>query len=318
MLSWRLWRTIAEAGINDPIFRRVSQIQRTPVGSMPRCQRRRLVWLIAGLATIVALVLAPSLLALVLIVPMIMISLVVAAPAYLPAIIWLAGAFSVGEIISGIYREKRQHTYELICASTQGKLNASWSFASGILHRGVYFLPLRWGTRISLRFGTAALAGLTIVTLLFALAGRAFFGIEQLRLLLLPLLMLAVYATNMTQTFVLSHILGLLASSFDLAKHDAMLAGLVGYSLFNALPLVGAAFLYFPVRFFVIEPHPLALMALEAIALLLIVAARELTIIALWSALKRRLNARLGEVRESIMCSGSVERGLAWLMTVIV
>ncbi len=289
MLSWRLWRTIADVDINDPIIRRVSQIQRLSVRSMPRWKMSRLGWLIAALSASFALVLAPQMLALVLVTPMIMISLIVAAPAYLPALVVLAGAYSTGEIISGIYREKHQYTYDLICASTLGKLNASWSFATGILHRGAYFLPLRWGTRISLRFGAAALAGVTMVTLLFALTGRAFFGIEQLRLLLLPLLTLAVYFTNMTQTFALSHIIGLLASSFDLAKRDAMLAGLVGYALLNTLPLVGAAFLYFPFRWCVFEPHPLAQLAVEASALLLIVAGRELVIVALWSALKRRM-----------------------------
>lgn len=300
MHSWRLWRTIAEADINDPIFRRVSQIQRLSVRSTPSWKMPRLIWLIAAMATTVALVLAPQMLALVLVAPMIMISLVVVAPAYLPAIIWLAGAYSTGEIISGIYREKHQHTYDLICASTQGKLNASWSFATGMLHRGAYFLPLRWGTRISLRVGGAALAGLSCVTLLFALTGRAIFGIEQLRLLLLPLLILTVYYSNMTQTFALSHIIGLLASSFDLAKRDAMLIGLVGYALLNALPLVGAAFLYFPFRIFVFEPHPLALMVVEAGALLLIVGGRELVIVALWSTLKWRMNSTriVGEGQE--------------------
>ncbi|MDE2637097.1 MAG: hypothetical protein OXI30_12105 [Chloroflexota bacterium] len=302
MLSWRLWRTIAEADIDDPIFRRVSQIQRLSVRSMPRWKAPQLGWLLAALATTVALVLAPQMLALALVAPMIMISLIVVAPAYLPALVVLAGAYSTGEIISGIYREKHQFTYDLICASTQGKLNASWSFATGIIHRGAYFLPLRWGTRISLRFGLAALTGVTTVTLLFALTGRAYFGIEQLRLLLLPLLILAVYFTNMTQTFALSHIIGLLASSFDLAKRDAMLVGLVAYGLLNALPLVGAACLYFPFRYFVFEPHPLALMSVEAGALLLIVAGRELVIVALWSALKRRMNSRLGEMeRRGVM-----------------
>lgn len=302
MLSWRLWRAIAEVDINDPIFRRVSRIQRLSVRSVPRWKMPRSLWLIAALSAPVILILAPQMLALLLVVPMIMISLIVAAPAYLPALVVLAGAYSTGEIISGIYREKHQFTYDLICASTQGKLNASWSFATGILHRGAYFPPLRWGTRISLRFAAAALAGLTIATLLFALTGRAFFGIEQLRLLLLPLLILTVYYSNMTQTFALSHIIGLLASSFDLAKRDAMLVGLVGYALCNTLPVVGAALVYLPFRFFVFEPHPLALMAVEAGALLLIVAGRELTIVALWSALKRRMNSPrfVGEGQEII------------------
>ncbi|MYE27711.1 MAG: hypothetical protein F4X87_10970, partial [Chloroflexi bacterium] len=90
MLSWRLWRTIAAADIDDPIFRRVSQIQRLPARSMPRWKLPPLGWLLAALATTVALVLAPQMLALVLVAPMIMISLIVVAPAYLPALVVLA------------------------------------------------------------------------------------------------------------------------------------------------------------------------------------------------------------------------------------
>lgn len=294
MLSLRLWRTIAEADINDPIFRRVSQIQRPAVHAMPRRPIPWPLWLLAALGTTVALLLAPQLLLLLFALPITMMALVVAAPAYLPALVWLAGAFATGEIISGIYREKHQFTYDLICASTQGKLNASWSFATGIIHRGGYFLPLRWGTRISLRAGLAAHSALALVTLLFGLSGAASFGLAQLRLLLLPLLILALYFSNMTQTFALSHTIGLLASSYDWAKRDAMLAGLVGYALLNTLPLVGAGLAYLAFRWLVYEPHPLALIAVEAVALLLILAVRELVIVALWSALKRRMNSRLG------------------------
>ena len=295
MLSLRLWRTIAEADIHDPIFRRVSQIQKPTARSMPRLRRPRLLWLVASAAIVLTIIMAPQMLALALVLPISMITLIVAAPLLLPAVVWLAGAFSTGEIISGIYREKNQYTYDLICASTQGKLKASWLFATGILHRDGYFPPLRWGSRASLRAGLAALAGLTTFTLLFALSGAVSFGIEQIRLLALPLLIMAVYFTNRTQTFVVSHIIGLLASSFDWAKRDAMLVGLVAYALLNSLPLVGAGTVYFPFRWFVYEPHPLALLAVEACALLLIIAARELTIMALWSVLKRRMNERLGE-----------------------
>lgn len=294
MLSLRLWRTIAEADINDPIFRRVSQIQKPAVQPMPRWRIPRPLWLLATLGTTVAVLLAPQLLLLLFALPITMMALVVTAPAYLPALVWLAGAFATGEIISGIYREKHQFTYDLICASTQGKLNASWSFATGIIHRGAYFPPLRWGTWISLRAGLAAYAGLALVTLLFGLSGAATFGWTQIHLLLLPLLVLALYFTNMTQTCALSHIIGLLASSFDWAKRDAMLAGMVGYALLNTLPLVGAGLVYLPLRWFVFAMHPLALMAVEALALLLIIAGRELAIVALWSALKRRMNSRLG------------------------
>lgn len=310
MLSLRLWRTIAEADIHDPIFRRVSQIQKPPRRSRPRLGRPRLLWLVVPLTMALTLIMAPQLLALVLALPISMIALLVATPVLLPAVVCLAGAFSTGEIINGIYREKNQYTYDLICASTQGKLNASWLFATGMLHRGGYFPPLRWGARVSLRFGLAALAGLTTFTLLFALSDAASFSIEQIRLLALPLLIIAVYFTNLTQTFVVSHIIGLLASSFDWAKRDAMLIGLLAYLLLNSLPLVGAGLVYFSFRWLVFEPHPLALMAVEAVALLLIIAARELTIMALWSALKRQMNERLSEIGRGEMLPGDAALGL--------
>ena len=284
MLSWRLWRTIAEADIHDPIFRRVSKVQRPAIDAAPRKRKGPALWLIGGLALTVAVIMAPQLLALVLAVPIIMITLVVAAPLYLPVLIWLAGAVATAEIISGIYREKHQHTYDLICASTRGPLQASWSFASGIVHRGGYFLPLRWGTRASLRMGAAALAGLSLVTLVFALAGAVAFGIEQVRLLLLPLLLLAVYYANLTQTFASSHIIGLLASSFDLAKRDAALAGALAYLVLGALPWMGAGLVYAVFRG----------LAGEGLALVVVVAGRELVVVGLWRVLGRRMGmARL-------------------------
>jgi len=296
MLSWRLWRTIADVDTNDPIVRRVSRIHKPTAGLAPRRRRPKLRWLLAALATTLALILAPSILALVFVAPIMLIMAIVAAPIYLPLVIWLAGAYSTGEIISGVYREKHRFTYDLICASTQGKLTASWSFATGILYRGAYFLPLRWGTYLSLRLGLAAVAGLVIFALLFVGLSQDRFGAEELRMLLLPLLLLAVYATNLTQTFVFSQIIALLASSFDWGKRDAMLVGLLVYAALGALPLVGAGLGYFAFAWLVMAPHPLALVAAEAIALLLIVGARELMIVALWWALKRRMGSRLGEI----------------------
>ena len=280
MLSWRLWRAIAEAEIHDPIFRRVSTVQR-PATTRRRPRKPLVVWLLGILAIAFALVMGPQLLALALAVPIGMISLIVAAPVYLPVVIWLAGAYATGEIVSGIYREKHQHTYDLICASTRGQLEASWSFATGLLHRGGYFLPLRWGARASLGCGLLALGGLSFFTLVFALAGQFVFGMEQVRLLLLPLLLLAAYLANLTQTFATSHVVGLLASSFELAKRDAALAGLLGYVLLSGLPLVGAGLVYAAFRG----------LAGEGLALVVVVAGRELVIVALWRVLGWRMGA---------------------------
>ena len=295
MLSWRLWRTIADAEINNPIFRRVSQIHRPTPRSRPRVQAPRLFWLLAAIATIAAVIVAPQLFVLFFVVPIFMITLIVAAPFLLPLLSWWAGLFSTGEIISGIYREKHQYTYDLICSSTQGKLNASWSFATGILYRGDWFAPLRWGTRLSLRFGSAALAGLTILTLLVAVSESYTVGFEQLRLLLLPLLIMTLYYTNMTQTFVIGHIIGLFVSSFEWAKRDATLGGLVAYFLFSVTPAALAGLAYFAFSWLVIDPHPLMRIGVETAAILLIVVTREAGIMLLWSALKRRMNSTRAE-----------------------
>ncbi|MCY3833928.1 MAG: hypothetical protein OXG85_13005 [Chloroflexi bacterium] len=311
MLSWRLWRTIADVDIHDPIFRRVSQNHKPAEGTAPRRRSPKLAWPIAALATAVALMLAPQLLALVFVVPIMMIMAIVAAPIYLPLVIWIAGARFTGEVISGVYRERHQYTYDLICASTQGKLNASWSFASGILYRGATFTPLRWGTFVSLRFGLAALALLALFALLFIGSTDKHFGAEELRMLLLPVLLLTAYITNLTQTFVTSQIIGLLASSFDWAKRDALLVGLLVYVMLGALPLAVAGLVYFAFAWFVVAPHPLASMAVETAALLLIIAGRELTIWALWSALKRRMNSRMGAVGRG----EGLRRGAAWGVT---
>ncbi len=284
MLSWRLWRAIAEADIHDPIFRRASQFQ--PPARQPTRGRRPLaLWLLASLLAIPLFVMAPQLLALVLAVPIGMITLMVAAPLILPAVIWLAGAYATGEIVRGIYREKHQHTYDLICASTQGQLKASWSFASGLLHRGAYFTPLRWGARVSLGIGIAGLVGLSVIMLLFALAGAVAFGIEQVRLVLLPLLLLAVYYANLTQSFASSHIIGLLASSFDWSTRDAALAGVLGYLLLGALPWIGAGLVYAVFRG----------LAGEGLALVVVVAGRELVVLGLW----RGLGWRMGVARSA-------------------
>ena len=84
---------------------------------------------------------------------------------------------------------------------------------------------------------------------------------------------------------------------------------MLAYTLLNTLPLLGAGTSLFSLSAgSSIEPHPLALMAVEAFALLLIIAARELTITALWSALKRRMNERLGEADRGEI----LQRDAAW------
>ncbi len=294
MMSIRLWRCIAAADINDPIFRRVSQIQTPAEAPKHRIHLPQQLVVLAALAIIAAVFHSPELLILVFVVPILMITLIVVAPTLLPAFVLLAGVRLTAKVTSGIYREKHQYTYDLICALTRGTLNASWSFAIGILYRRNWFLPLLWGTRTTFRLGLAALGGLSVFTLLSAVSSPHLVGFEQMRLLLMVALILALYFSNMTQTLVMSLIIGLYASSFDWSRHDGTLFGIFAYVMLAVLPLLAAGLILFVFGRLAQEPHPLVMTVLEASALLLVVGLRELVIRLLWSGLERRLNASAG------------------------
>ncbi len=291
MLSWRLWRSIVDADISNPIFRRVSQIQK-PGDRLRRGFRLPLPLLLLFVLVLVAsLIHSPQLLALLFAIPIVLITLIVVAPLLLPLGTLFAGGHLVLEIISGIYREKYQYTYDLLCASTQGTLYACQSFATGILHRGAWFLPLHWATLVSLRLGSLALLGLVAFITWLTLFGTNVIGLEQIRLLLLSALLLLLYYSHMTQTLVLSLIIGLYASSFGWFKRDATFVGMCLYGLLSGLPYLLAGLLLFALGRLVYEPPPLMSFAAEIVALLLIVLIREVSIELLWSLLKRRLNA---------------------------
>lgn len=300
MLSWRLWRSIADADINNPIFRRVSQIQTVgsrrpkPVGRVPR-----LLWLLMGLALIAGVILTPQFLIAIFVVPITMIMLFVAAPGYLPFVVLFAGITAANGVVSGIYREKNQRTYDLVCSSTQGALTASWSCAIGVLYRGGWFTWLRSGTLLSLRLGLACLGFLVVALLWTMLSNPHLIGFEQLRLLALIALFLILYLSNMTQTLVLSLIIGLWSSSFDWFRRDASFVSICLYIALVALPLVAGVVIMLAFDRWAVEPHPLLRLGVEAAAALVVISLRELIIALLWSGLKRRLNAnRDGEQRE--------------------
>ncbi len=307
MLSFRLWRNIVDADIKDPIFRRASQIQAPATAPRRRLGSARLLVFLALPALIAAVLHSPQLLVLVLLLPMLMITLIVVAPILLPFGVLLLGVPLTTAVIDGIYREKHQYTYDLICASTRGTLKASWSFATGILYRSDWFLPLRWGTRTTARFGLAALGGLLLFTLSSAVLSREQVGFEQLRLLLLVALGLALYYSNMTQTLALSLVIGLFASSFDVSRQDGMFVGIFVYVALTVLPLAAAGVVVFLFGRLALAPHPLILLLVEAGALLLIMGLRELLIMLLWSALQRRLEWGRGTSRRE-----AVLRDEAW------
>ncbi len=235
MLSLRLWRQITEIDIRDPIFRRASQMRQRPRrrASLPRAPAS--LWLLATVALAALIARAPEMIALLLVVPMLMISGIVALPLLLPLLTWLAGALGALEITRSLHEEKRQRTYALLGATPAGTLGASWSLGLGVLHRGHGLSLTRWGTRLSLRLGMAALCGLAGLTLIHAAAGGDF-GEAQWRLLWIPLLALAALELNLRQTFALCLLAGQWAGGLELAERDAALLGLLVYGALSLLP----------------------------------------------------------------------------------
>lgn len=313
MLSRRLWRLISEPDISNPIFKRVSHSHKLVAKPRQPVRIPRLLVYIGLLAMLIILIRAPQFLLLVFEIPILMITLIVMSPILLPFVILLAGGWLVSAVIGGIYREKRQYTYDLICASTKGSLYANWSFAMGILHRGDWFAALKSGVHLSLRLGQGILAALTLLTLWLALSNSHLVGFEQLRLLLMPALALTLYYTHMTQSFVISLVIGLYASSFDWVKRDASWIGMVLYALAQGLPFLLALLIYIGFNRVVLEPHPLAAIAVDSLSLAVIVFTREAVIVLLWHPLAHQLNASAGRDGEELHHLAA--RPSAWIVT---
>ena len=295
MFSWRLWQQLAEPDRHNPIFRRASQTYKPSRSPKRRYSVPRPLLLIAVIALIAAVVHEPQLLLLLFEIPIVMITLVVASPALLPLFTLCMGALLAVEVIQGIYREKHQHTYELICSSTPGSLHANWSFAKGILHRGGWFTALRWGSAQSLRLGRIVLGGALLLVVWLLLSDHTRFGFEQVRVLILIALILALYYTHLTQTLVLSLLIGLFSSSFDLNRRDAVFIGVCLYLFAQALSIGLALLFYITCSRLLFEPHALIKLLVESATVALVILSREALIVLLWQPLRHRLNSSWGD-----------------------
>ena len=295
MFSWRLWLSISRPDSSDPIFKRFSQ--RSATKALPSLVGgNRRYWLAGGFCLLIASIAHPPLLLMLLLgAPILLITALVATPLLLPIIILFAGAWLVAAVIAAIEREKRQRTYDLLCASPGGALRSNWSCAVGILHRDGAFATLRWGTRLSLWLGLALLGALILMSLgLFAFDPGSL-GAPQLRLLLWALALLAAIHSNMTQSLALSMITGLLAGSFAGVKRDASLLGLLIYGLAQGLPLALAG-LFYALGMRLAGEEALLRLGIELGALALVALLRELAVAGLW----RGLAWRLGEPGDSV------------------
>ena len=276
MMSLRLWRQVSQPDIQNPIFRRASQIHRPMSGARRGYRTPRVLLILSTIAVTALLVYAPQLFIVFFALPMIVIVLVVASPALLPLFTVVAGAFTVLEVINGIYREKVQHTYELICSSTRGSLDANlvlchWHLAPWCLVRRVALgdTAIAAGRSLCLccrrDFGFACCCCPTAQAL----------GIEQLRVLSLIALLLILYYAQLTQTMVMSLIIGLISSSFDLSKYDASFVGICLYIFWQVVPPALALLFYVSCGRLLLEQHPLTVMLIESVTVLIFIGSRE-------------------------------------------
>ena len=230
MISPRLWQQVIRPDHSNPIIRRFRHSPPPAAVAARTSRRRRLVYAAVAIALILIALNPSQILVLIFILPMLMITLIVLAPLLLPLLTLLAGAGLVAETLGAIVREKHQHTYELMCACTEGALYANWSCAIGVLHRGFWFAAMRWGTRVSLRLGLFALGLLLLLMLALIAFDHQQVGAEQLRILLVTAALLLVYGSQLAQTLLTSLLIGLIAGSFDWHRRDALLAGALIYA----------------------------------------------------------------------------------------
>ena len=291
MLSWRLWRQVSRPDSSNPIVRRIGNAPKAAHTAGRRSRWRRLLWAGAALG-LIAIVLNPTqILVLLFVLPMLMITLAAAAPLLLPLAATVSGALLAAEVISAIVREKSQHTYELMCACPEGALYANWSCAIGVAHRGGWFSALRWGTAMSLRLGLVGLGGLMLLGLGLLASDQQAIGAEQVRIILVYAMLLVLYGAQLAQSLPLSLIIGLLASSFDWRRRDAQLIGAFMYLVCQTLPMMLALLAYGAGSRWAVDAHSALRIDVELGALLVIVLAREVVIVVLWGALRRRLDA---------------------------
>ena len=291
MLSWRLWQSLAEPASRNPIFLFVRD-QRKPQRKNTTNQSLiiRLLWLVAFIVLIIGLIRIPEMLIYLFQVPILAIVLVVVSPLFIPLGAIFAGGYLVYKIVERIHKEKRQFTYELLCASPDGALFANWSFASGLLHRDGWFQWMKSITLVVYQFARIAVIVISVILLLLLLAGDKTIGFAQIHLVISFALFVGLYYTNIQQTMALSITTGLFASNLRSSHRDASIIGLLTYCLAQLTPFLTALSVFIGVKT-TLPQTPLTDITMTIATLTSIYIVREIFIVLLWQGLKHRLNS---------------------------
>ena len=301
MLTLRLWQTISAPAYKHPIFKRIRNEPRLP-NTVKLSISWRTVYYASLMFFVLAIIRTPHFLMWLFQIPIIMVMLVVTIPIQLPILIMLVGGYLVVKITTHIHKEKRQYTYDLLCASPEGALYANWIFAIGILHRGDWFEWIESIGQVVYRIGQVSLLLLTSLTAIFIVSSDTTTHMESIRTLVNITLLFTLYYTSMRHSIVLSLIVGLHTTSLDFNQRDSSIIGLVSYIILQLIPYSIALSLFAVLQIIVSNPHPIIKIMFDIIVFSSIYAIQELNIILLWHQLSKRLN----ETSDSTMISRQI------------
>jgi len=291
VLSWRLWQTLAEPASRNPIFNFVRDKRKSQAESTSFRPVTKWLGIIALILSIVALIREPGLIFVAIQIPLLLVVVIVVSPLFLPLFAIFAGGYLVNKIILRIHQEKRQFTYELLCASPEGALHANWSFASGLLHRDDWFQWLKIMTLLSYKFARVAVIGLIGLVAVLLLIGDSSIGYSQVYMLVTVALGVALFYTNLHQSLALSMTIGLFSSSLESTRRDATIIGLLTYFFAQLTPFLVALLVYILIQTML----PMSKSILDIVAITLtamsIYVVRESFILVMWQGLKYRLNS---------------------------
>lgn len=291
MLSWYLWRTIAEPATRNPIFRRVRDDEILRTRAKEPIKVPRFLMGIVFVLFLLAVIRAPHFFVMMMQIPALMIAFIVMIPLIVPIFVILAGTYMVSAITSNINKEKRQYTYELLCASPHGSLSAIWMLATGILHRGNWFNWIKAVARFTYRSGQITLVIVGIITLMSMFSLDEATRLESIRTLVNLALLVILYYTSMIQPIVLSFIVGLYATSLNLNQRDASMIGILMYLLFQLIPYIAMLALFVLLNTTFNHTHAIVQILIDVVILCSLYVIREASIMMLWRQLARQLNA---------------------------
>ena len=291
MLSWRLWQTLSEPPFRNPIFHRIRSEHHKRYRPKQQVVMPSYFHYIMLVFVVIGIIRVPEILVILIQLPALLIVFAIISPILFPIVVMFTGGYLISKIVSGINKEKRQYTYELLCASPQGTLHACLLFAMGIFYRGDWFNWQQTFVHLTFRVIQIILIVLGGLTLLTFISGDESTHFVSLRTLVNLVLLLGLYYSSLLQPFVLSLLIGVYGASLDLNQRDSNIVALLLYVVLQCVPYIVGLALFIVFNTIVFAPHPAVHIGIDCIVLGSIYFVREWSIVMMWGRLQHKLNA---------------------------